>query len=153
MEAAVLGSPLGEPAWDQLSEDDLLAVIGTAFVSPWQSFAATARAYGHGDIVERLGAVQPFGEPDVALVALGRRAVGETIDRMDDAVRREICRILRSGVGRSEMLASLLTILAGCVLFHGVPLIAIAYVLIRDGGKRLCEGYEKQIKTVKVYRF
>jgi len=32
-------------------------------------------------------------------------------------------------------------------------LIAIAYVLIRDGGKRLCEGYEKQIKTVKVYRF
>ena len=150
---AVLGSRLAEPVWDQLSEDELLAVIGTAFVPPWQSFAATARAYGHGDIVNRLGAVEPFGEPVDDLVTLGRRGVEETIQRMDDTVRREICRILHSGMGRSEMIASLLPILAGCVLFHGIPLIAIAYVLLRYGGERLCEGYEKQIKTVKIYRF
>jgi hypothetical protein len=145
-----MGTPVLEPAgWDvarldQLSEDDVLIAIGTAFVSPTQRLDAIARSYAPAESLERFTTAGLVGDDTVDLLALGRNGIEEVLASLDAKVRDEICRLLRTGGDWKEVMGGIAAVLAGSIAFHGVPILGIAYVLVRYRGKKLCEGYENQ---------
>ena len=145
-----LSEPVLEPpGWDvarldQLSEDDLLIAIGTAFVSPTQRFAAIARSYAPAESLAQLTAAGLVVVDTVDLLSLGRNGINQRLASLDAKVRDEICRLLRSGGNRKELIAGIAALLGSSILFHGVPVLGIAYLIVRYGVKGLCEGYENQ---------
>lgn len=145
-----LNDPVLEPpGWDiarldQLSEDDLLIAIGTALISPTQSFAAIARNYAPADSLERFITAGLVVDDTVDLLALGRNGLKEALASLDAKVRDEICRLLRFGGDLKDLVAGIATLLGGSILFHGIPLPLIAWMIVKYRGKKLCEGYENQ---------
>jgi hypothetical protein len=129
-----------------LSEDELLCVIGAYEVTPDQRLGATIHRYAP-EVAASIEGVGMAARADVDLVALGRRRVQRVLEDWGESLKPRVCDLWHKRVPERELalnIANALTLLLSVV---AAVLAAIALAIARYGLEKLCGPRTKTAKT------
>ncbi len=141
--AEPLGALIAE--FSDLSEDELLAVIGAYEVTPEQRLGAVIRIYAP-EVAASIGVGAPA---EVDLTLLGRRRVQRVLEDCGEAIQPRVCALWRNRVPERELalnIANALTLMLGVV---AAILAAIALYIARYGMEKLCGPRAKRAKILR----
>lgn len=121
-----------------LSEEELLSVIGAFEVTPDQRLGAVVRLYAPGEVAASIESVGIAALTDVDLVALGRRKVERVLEDWGEAIKPRVCDLWHNKVPLRELVLAIANALAGLLGVVGLMLATIALAIARFYMEELC---------------
>lgn len=129
-----------------LSEDELLSVIGAYEVTPEQRLGAVIRTYAP-EVAASMGVGAPA---EVDLTLLGRRRVERVLEDWGEAIKPRVCELWHKRVPERELVLNIVNALAMLLSVIAAVLAAIALYIARYGMEKLCGPRAKRGKHFKL---
>jgi hypothetical protein len=129
-----------------LSEDELLSVIGAYEVTPDQRLRAVIRLYALGEVAASIEGAGLAARTYVDLAALGRRRVQRVLADCGETIKPHVCDLWHGNAPLRELvlgIANALTLLLSVV---AAVLAAIALAIARFYLEELCGPREKRVR-------
>jgi hypothetical protein len=131
---------------DNLSEDQLLTLIGSESVTLPEYSSAVVRAYAPAEVVAALEREQMLATEPIDLALRGKRTVLRILDEWGEQLRAKICALKAKGVSERELAYGIAEVLAGVLavaLLGLVPglLAAVSLCIAKYFLEKLCENW------------